>query len=96
MTMAGLDGIRNKIDPGEPMDVDLYELPPSKAAKVKQVPGSLDAALKALEADHKFLFEGGVFTEDIIETWIETKTKKDVDYIRLRPHPSEFYLYYDV
>ncbi len=95
MTMAGLDGVKNKIDPGEPMDVDLYELPPSKAAKVKQVPGSLDAALKALESDHKFLLEGEVFTEDIISTWIETKIKKDVDYIRLRPHPSEFYLYYD-
>lgn len=95
MTMAGLDGIKNKIDPGEPMDVDLYELPPSRAARVKQVPGSLDAALKALEGDHAFLLEGGVFTEDIISTWIETKRKKDVDYIRLRPHPSEFYLYYD-
>ncbi|MDR7522100.1 MAG: type I glutamate--ammonia ligase [Armatimonadota bacterium] len=95
MTMAGLDGIKNRIDPGEPMDVDLYELPPSKAAKVKQVPGSLDAALAALEKDHGFLLEGGVFTEDLIETYIETKRKKDVDFIRLRPHPSEFYLYYD-
>ncbi len=95
MTMAGLDGIKNKIDPGEPLDVDLYELPPSKAAKIKQVPGSLDEVLRALQADHKFLLEGDVFTEDIIETWIETKRKKDVDYIRLRPHPSEFYLYYD-
>ncbi len=95
MTMAGLDGIKNKIDPGEPMDVDLYELPPSKAAKIKQVPGALDLALKALEADHKFLLEGEVFTQDIIDTWIETKYKKDVDYIRLRPHPSEFYLYFD-
>jgi len=95
MLMAGLDGIKNKIDPGEPMDVDLYELPPSKAAKVKQVPGSLGEALDALARDHKFLLEGGVFTEDLIETWIETKRKKDVDYIRLRPHPAEFYLYYD-
>ncbi len=95
MLMAGLDGIKNKIDPGEPMDVDLYELPPSKAAKVKQVPGSLDLALAALEKDHGFLLEGGVFTTDLIETYIETKRKKDVDYIRLRPHPSEFYLYYD-
>ncbi len=95
MTMAGLDGIKNKMDPGDPMDVDLYELPPSKAAKIKQVPGSLDLALKALETDHKFLLEGEVFTEDIIDTWIETKYKKDVDYIRLRPHPSEFYLYFD-
>jgi glutamine synthetase len=95
MLMAGLDGIKNKIDPGEPMDVDLYELPPSKAAKVKQVPGSLDGALRALEADHKFLLEGEVFTQELIEAYIETKSKKDVDYIRLRPHPSEFYLYYD-
>ncbi|MDR7544707.1 MAG: type I glutamate--ammonia ligase [Armatimonadota bacterium] len=95
MLMAGLDGIRNRIDPGEPMDVDLYELPPSKAARIKQVPGSLAEALDALEKDHKFLLEGGVFTEDLIETYVETKRKKDVDYIRLRPHPSEFYLYYD-
>ena len=95
MTMAGLDGIRNKIDPGEPMDVDLYELPPEEAARVKQVPGSLEEALAALEADHAFLLEGDVFTRDVIETWIETKRKKEVDYIRLRPHPSEFYLYYD-
>jgi glutamine synthetase len=95
MLMAGLDGIRNKIDPGDPMDVDLYELPPAKAARVKQVPGSLDDALKALEKDHGFLLEGGVFTADLIETWIDTKRKKDVDYVRLRPHPSEFYLYYD-
>ncbi len=95
MTMAGLDGIKHRIDPGEPMDVDLYELPPEEAAKVKQVPGSLDAALAALEDDHAFLLEGDVFTKDVIETWIETKRKKEVDYIRLRPHPSEFYLYYD-
>ncbi|MDR7534670.1 MAG: type I glutamate--ammonia ligase, partial [Armatimonadota bacterium] len=95
MTMAGLDGIKHKIDPGEPMDVDLYELPPEEAARVKQVPGSLDAALAALEADHAFLLEGDVFTKDVIETWIETKRRKEVDYIRLRPHPSEFYLYYD-
>ncbi|MGH2396369.1 MAG: type I glutamate--ammonia ligase [bacterium] len=95
MTMAGLDGIKNKIDPGEPMDVDLYELEPEEAAKVKQVPGSLDEVLKALEADHTFLLEGDVFTRDVIDTWIDTKRKKEVDYIRLRPHPSEFYLYYD-
>jgi glutamine synthetase len=95
MLMAGLDGIKHKIDPGSPMDVDLYELPPSKAAKVKQVPGSLGEALDALERDHQFLLEGDVFTEDLIETWIETKRKKDVDYVRLRPHPAEFYLYYD-
>jgi len=95
MLMAGLDGIKNRIDPGEPMDVDLYELPPSRAARIKQVPGSLAEALDALARDHRFLLEGGVFTEDLIETYIETKRKKDVDYIRLRPHPSEFYLYFD-
>jgi glutamine synthetase len=95
MTMAGLDGIRNKIDPGEPMDVDLYDLPPAKAARIKQVPGSLDEVLRALEKDHAFLLEGDVFTPDLIETYIATKRTKDVDYIRLRPHPSEFYLYYD-
>jgi len=95
MTLAGLDGIKNKIDPGEPMDVDLYELPPAKAAKIKQVPGSLDESLKALEKDHEFLLAGDVFTMDLIETWIGMKRAKEVDYIRLRPHPSEFYLYYD-
>ncbi len=95
MTLAGLDGIKNKIDPGEPMDVDLYELPPAKAAKIRQVPGSLDESLKALEKDHEFLLAGDVFTMDLIETWIATKRAKEVDYIRLRPHPSEFYLYYD-
>jgi glutamine synthetase len=95
MTMAGLDGIKNKIDPGQPMDVDLYELSPEEAAKVKQVPGSLGETLDALEADHAFLLDGDVFTKDLIETYIETKRKKDIDYIRLRPHPSEFYLYYD-
>jgi len=95
MTLAGLDGIKNKIDPGEPMDVDLYELPPAKAAKIKQVPGSLDDSLKALEKDHEFLLAGDVFTMDLIETWIGMKRAKEVDYIRLRPHPSEFYLYYD-
>lgn len=95
MTLAGLDGIKNKIDPGEPMDVDLYELSPAKAAKIKQVPGSLDESLKALEKDHEFLLAGDVFTMDLIETWIGMKRAKEVDYIRLRPHPSEFYLYYD-
>jgi glutamine synthetase len=95
MTMAGIDGIKNKIDPGEPMDVDLYDLPPAKAAKIKQVPGSLDETLRALEKDHEFLLAGDVFTMDVIDTWIATKRAKDVDYIRLRPHPSEFYLYYD-
>ncbi|MDR7602951.1 MAG: type I glutamate--ammonia ligase, partial [Armatimonadota bacterium] len=96
MLMAGLDGILNRIDPGPPMDVDLYELPPEEAKHVRQVPGSLEESLRALEEDHEFLLRGGVFTEDLIETWITYKRKREVDYIRLRPHPSEFYLYYDV
>ncbi len=95
MLMAGLDGIRRQIDPGAPMDVDLYELPEAEAAKVRQVPGSLPEALAALEADHAFLLEGGVFTPDVIETWIETKRKKEVDFMRMRPHPGEFFLYFD-
>lgn len=96
MLLAGLDGVRNKIDPGEPMDIDLYELSPGEAAKIRQVPGSLDVALDALERDHQFLLEGDVFTPDVIETWIELKRKKEVDYVRMRPHPAEFFLYYDV
>jgi glutamine synthetase len=93
LLMAGLDGIANKLDPGKPMDIDLYESVEGK--HVKQVPGSLDATLKALEADHDFLLKGDVFTQDVIETWVELKTKKDVDPVRMRPHPMEFYLYYD-
>ncbi|HEU5299365.1 MAG TPA: type I glutamate--ammonia ligase, partial [bacterium] len=95
MLMAGLDGIRRKLEPGSPMDVDLYELPEAEAAKVRQVPGSLDAALAALEADHAFLLEGDVFTKDLIDTWIEFKRKKEVDFVRMRPHPAEFFLYFD-
>ncbi len=96
MLMAGLDGIINKIDPGEPMDVDLYDLSPEEAAKVKQVPGSLEAVLDALEADHEFLKRGGVFTSDLIETYLEYKRTRENDPVRLRPHPYEFYLYLDV
>ncbi len=96
MLMAGLDGIKNKIEPPEPMDKDLYELPPEELSEVPQVPASLDAALDALEADNDFLLEGGVFTEDVITTWIEYKRSREVDALRLRPHPWEFYLYYDV
>ena len=96
MLMAGLDGIQNQIDPGEPLDKDLYDLEPEDAARIKQVPGSLSETLDALEADHAFLLEGGVFTPDLIETWIAYKRAKEVDAMRLRPHPYEFYLYYDV
>lgn len=95
MLMAGLDGIRNRIDPGSPLDTDIYELPPEEAANVPTVPGSLDEALNALEADHDFLLEGGVFTEDVINTWLDLKREREIDPMRLRPHPYEFFLYYD-
>jgi len=94
--MAGLDGIANKIDPGKPVDKDLYELPPAEAKKIKQLPGSLEEVLDALEKDHDFLLKGDVFTPDLIETWIEYKRKNEVDAIRLRPHPWEFALYFDI
>jgi glutamine synthetase len=96
MLMAGIDGIRNKIEPPEPIDKDLYELPPEEHALVQQVPGSLPEVLDALEADHDFLLEGGVFTPDLIETWIDWKRANEIDPIRLRPHPHEFELYYDI
>jgi len=96
MLMAGLDGIRNKIEPPEPVDKDLYELPPDELAAVPQVPGSLEAVLDVLESDHDYLLEGGVFTPDVIDTWIDYKRVNDVDAIRLRPHPYEFALYYDI
>jgi glutamine synthetase len=96
MLMAGLDGVKNKIEPPKPIDKDLYDLEPAEAAKVKSMPGSLDQSLDALEKDHDFLLKGDVFTKDVIETWIEYKRKKEVDAIRLRPHPYEFALYFDI
>ncbi|GHF80180.1 type I glutamate--ammonia ligase [Amycolatopsis bartoniae] len=96
MMMAGLDGIKNKIEPAEPIDKDLYELPPEEAKDVKQVPADLGTVLDTLEADHDFLTEGGVFTPDLIETWISIKRETEIDPLRLRPHPYEFALYYDV
>jgi glutamine synthetase len=96
MLMAVLDGIKNKINPGEPLDKDIYDLEPEELAKVPQAPGSLDAALNNLEKDHNFLLQGDVFTKDVIETWLDYKRKKEVDAMRLRPHPYEFYLYFDV
>jgi glutamine synthetase len=96
MLMAGLDGIRNKIEPPEPIDKDLYELPPEEHAQVQQVPGSLPAVLDALTEDHDYLLEGNVFTEDLVETWIDWKRTNEVDPIRLRPHPHEFELYFDL
>ena len=94
--MAGLDGVQNQIDPGEPMDKDLYDLPPEEAAKIKQVPGSLEAVLNALEKDHEFLLKGDVFTTDLLEAYIEYKHTAEVDTVRMRPHPYEFTLYYDI
>jgi glutamine synthetase len=96
MLMAGLDGVRNKIEPAGPLDKDLYELPPEELAEVPQVPGSLDEALAALEADNEFLLEGDVFTQDVIDTWLAYKREREVDAVRLRPHPWEFHLYYDI
>jgi glutamine synthetase len=95
MLMAGLDGIKNKIEPPDPIDKDLYDLPPEEAALVRQVPGSLEESLAALETDHGYLLEGGVFTQDVIDTWIEYKRLHEIDPVRLRPHPYEFYMYYD-
>jgi glutamine synthetase len=96
MLMAGLDGIRNKIEPPEPIDKDLYELPPDEHAAVAQVPTSLPEVLDTLEADHEFLLAGDVFTADLIETWIDYKREHEITPIAQRPHPHEFELYYDI
>jgi glutamine synthetase len=96
MLMAGLDGILNKIDPGEPMDKDIYDLPPEELARVPQTPGSLREVLNALDEDHDYLLKGDVFTPDVIETWISYKMENEVEAIDLRPHPWEFALYYDI
>ena len=94
--MAVLDGIQNKIDPGDPLDKNIYDLSPEEAAGVESAPGSLDEALTALEADKDFLLKGDVFTEDVIEKWIEYKTENEVNALKLRPHPHEFFMYYDI
>jgi glutamine synthetase len=96
MLMAGLDGIENRIDPGEPLDKDIYALTPAELSKVPSVPGSLEGALNALEHDHEFLTKGDVFTQDVIETWLEYKRGREIDPVRLRPHPYEFKLYFDI
>jgi glutamine synthetase len=96
MLCAGLDGVKNKIDPGEPLDVDIYDLSPEELSKIPSTPGSLELALEALENDHAFLTESGVFTEDFIANWISYKLDNEVNPMRLRPHPHEFALYYDV
>ncbi|MFN3466486.1 MAG: type I glutamate--ammonia ligase [Candidatus Brocadiales bacterium] len=93
--MAALDGIQNKIDPGEPMDKDIYDLPPEELARIPSTPDSLASALDALEENHEFLLKGDVFTQDVIETWISYKRLNEVEPVRLHPHPYEFTLYYD-
>ena len=95
MMMAGLDGIQNKLDPGKPLDKDIYALAPEELKDVPKAPGSLDESLKALERDHAFLLKGDVFTSDVIQTWIDYKRENEVDALRLRPHPYEFALYFD-
>ena len=95
LLMAGLDGIINKIDPGKPLDKDIYEMSPEQLRDVPNTPGSLEEALKALKKDHDFLLRGDVFTKDLIETWIEYKMFKEVKPMQLRPHPYEFMMYYD-
>jgi glutamine synthetase len=96
MLMAGLDGVQNRINPGEPIDKNLYDLPPEELAKVPSTPGSLEEALNALEGDYQFLLRGDVFTRDVIQTHLSYKRSREIDEMRLRPHPYEFLLYYDV
>ncbi|HEV2424090.1 MAG TPA: type I glutamate--ammonia ligase [Terriglobia bacterium] len=96
MLMAGLDGIENKFEPGEPLDKDIYDLGPEEMKKVPSMPGSLEESLKALEKDHEFLLKGDVFSEELIETWIDYKMKNEVQAVNTRPHPYEFALYYDI
>ena len=95
MLMAGLDGIEKKIDPGNPLEKNTYELPAKEAAKIPTVPGSLEEALAALEADHAYLMKGGVFTQDLLDMWLSYKREAEIDPVRLRPHPWEFMLYFD-
>jgi glutamine synthetase len=96
MMMAGLDGVINKIDAGEPLDKDIYDLSSEEMKKVPSMPASLDEALTCLEDDHAFLTKGDVFSEELIETFIGYKRKAESDAVRLRPHPYEFALYYDI
>ena len=88
--------MQNRTEPPDPVDKDLYDLPPEELARVPQVPGSLDEALEALEADHQYLLAGGVFTPDLIDTWLAYKREHEIDEVRLRPHPWECMLYYDI
>jgi glutamine synthetase len=96
MLMAGLDGIENKMDPGQPLDKDIYELDPEEISSIPSMPGSLEDALDALQRDHTFLLKGDVFSEELLRTYVDYKRSKEVDAVRLRPHPYEFALYYDI
>jgi glutamine synthetase len=96
MLMAVIDGIQNKIDPGDPLDKDIYNLPPEELAEIPSAPGSLDEAIEALKADQEFLLKGDVFTQDAIDMWIDYKVENEINDIKLRPHPHEFYLYFDI
>ena len=94
--MAVMDGIENKLDPGEPLDKDIYGLAPEELANIPSAPGSLEEALSALKKDNEFLLKGDVFTEDIIDMWIKYKTENEINAVKLRPHPHEFFLYFDI
>jgi len=94
--MAVLDGIENKIEPGDPLDKNIYDLPPEELAEIASAPGSLEEALEALKADSEFLLKGDVFTQDVIDMWINFKTEKEINAVKLRPHPHEFFLYFDI
>jgi glutamine synthetase len=96
LLLAGIDGIKNKVEPAAPVDKDIYELPPAEMAEIAQVPTSLNEVLNNLEADHDFLTVGNVFTPDLIETWIDYKRTQEILPVQLRPHPHEFELYYDI
>ena len=96
LLMAAIDGIQNKIDPGESLDKDIYDLPPEEAAEIPTTPASLDEALAALRTDHEYLLRGDVFTQDVVDTWIDYKMENEVEALRLRPHPYEFCMYYDI
>lgn len=96
MLMAVLDGIENKIDPGEPLDKNIYDLPPEELANIPSAPGSLDEALAALKEDQEFLLKSSVFTQDVIDMWIDYKTENEINTVKLRPHPYEFFLYFDI
>jgi glutamine synthetase len=96
MLMAAMDGIKNQIEPGKALDKNIYELPPQELARIPSTPGSLEEALDELECDHEFLLQGDVFTQELLESWIEYKRENEVLPIKLRPHPHEFDLYFDL